>query len=48
MSKITIEQFNKISDLICQIQEICPDADTSSINMWLTFAAPDSDSDSDE
>lgn len=39
--KIAKEQFDKIFDLICEIQEVCPEADTSSINMWLTMVAPE-------
>jgi len=34
--EITQEQFNKIFDYICQIQDICEEADLSSINIWLT------------
>lgn len=41
MAKVTQEQFNKICDLVAEIQKTCPDADTSSINMWLTFVAPE-------
>ena len=37
---ITQEQFDKIFDLVSQIQKIAPEADTSSINMWLTHAVP--------
>ena len=34
--KISKEQFNKILNLVNEIQKICQEADTSSINMWLT------------
>ena len=37
--RITKEQFDKIFNLICEIQKVCPEADTSSINMWLTHVA---------
>lgn len=33
---VTQEQFDQIFDLVLQIQQICDDADTSSINMWLS------------
>lgn len=41
MEKITQDQFDKIFDLINQIQNINEDADTSSLNMWLTMVAPE-------
>ena len=34
--RITKEQFDKIFNLVCEIQKVCPEADISSINMWLT------------
>ena len=37
MDSISQENFDKIIELISQIQDICEDADTSSINMWLTM-----------
>ena len=43
MDKITQEQFYKIFELVSEIQSVCDDADTSSINMWLTMVAPSDD-----
>ena len=40
---ITKEQFDRIFELVAMIQQICPGADTSSINMWLTMVAPTDD-----
>lgn len=39
--KITQQQFDDIVDLIGKIQEVCVDADTTSINMWLTMVEVD-------
>jgi hypothetical protein len=38
--KITQEIFDKIFNLVVEIQKLCPDADTTSINMWLSMVAP--------
>lgn len=40
-NKITTEQFNKIVDLVSQIQNVCENANTSSITMWLSQVMPD-------
>lgn len=39
--KLTQKQFNQIFALVEQIQRVCEDADTSSINMWLCKFAPE-------
>ena len=38
---ITEEQFNRIVSLVSEIQKVCPAANTSSINMWLTAVVPE-------
>jgi len=35
--KITQEQFDKIFGFLCEMQTVCEDVDTSSVNGWLTM-----------
>lgn len=40
---ITKEQWEKISDLVCDIQRVSDEVDTSSIVMWLSMNIPNDD-----
>lgn len=40
---ITQEQFDAIFEHVLKIQEICDEADTSSINMWLSDVEREND-----
>ena len=40
---ITQDQFYAIIDLVAKIQEQCEDADTSSVNTWLSCVNIDSE-----
>jgi len=44
LKHLTQEEFDTIFDLMSKIQDIRSDADTSSLNMWLTSVAPLPDS----